>query len=216
MSNQIKDTITVDLHNQIISHLPIVDPDELEDVLINAADKLTDGREPVILEALMNALVDFYVFTLEPGNDTDDIGFLVSDIEDKVCDAVAFRKTLIENGAYDAPEMDVRPLTVKDVQEINAKFGIEVPVEDEDDEDDGLPQPVETERFTEVIDTPEDKKIFWKIRCPEAIEKSVQNPVASDPDDIRDKEIPGMMKRFESDGFEVTVTLVPKREFDGE
>ena len=36
MSNQIKDTITVDLHNQIISDLPITDPDELEDVLINS------------------------------------------------------------------------------------------------------------------------------------------------------------------------------------
>ena len=206
----------MDLHDQIISNLPIVDPDELEDVLINAADKLTDGREPVIIEAFMNALVDFYVFTLEPGNDEEDIGFLVSSIEDKVCDAVAFRKTLIENGTYDAPEMDVRPLTVEDVQEINAKFGIEIPVEDEDDEDDDLPQPIEPERSTEVIDTPEDKKIFWKIRCPEAIEKPVQNPVPSDPDDIRDKEIPGMMKRFESDGFEVTVTMVPKREFDGE
>ena len=54
MSELIKDTITVDLHNQIISNLPITDPDELEDVLINAADKLTDGKEPVMLEALMN------------------------------------------------------------------------------------------------------------------------------------------------------------------
>jgi len=213
MSEQIKDTITVDLHNQIISNLPIVDPDELEDVLINAADKLTYGREPVILEALMNTLVDFYVFTLEPGDDTEDIGFLVSNIEDKVCDAVAFRRILIENSAYDAPEMDVRPLTVEDVQEINAKFGIEVPVEDEDDEDDDLPQPLEPERSTELIDTSEDKKMFWKIRCPKAAEKSVQNCVASDPDDIRDREIPGMMKRFESDGFEVTVSLVPKKEF---
>jgi len=203
----------VDLHNQIISNLPIVDPDELEDVLINAADKLTDGREPVILEALMNTLVDFYVFTFEPGDDIEDIGFLVSSIEDKVCDAVAFRKALIQNGAYDAPEKDVRPLTVEDVQEINAKFGIEVPVEEEDYEDDDLPQPIEPERSTEVIDTPEDKKTFWKIRCPKSIEKPVQNPVASDPDDIRDKEIPGMMKRFESDGFEVTVSLVPKKEF---
>ena len=166
----------MDLHNQIISNLPIVDPDELEDVLTNAADKLTDGREPVILEALMNTLVDFYVFTMEPGNDEEDIGFLVSSIEDKVCDAVAFRKTLIENGAYDPPEMDVRPLTVEDVQEINAKFGIEVPVEDEDDEDDDLLQPVETERSTELIGTSENKKTFWKIRCPEAIEKPVQNP----------------------------------------
>jgi len=78
MSNQIKDTITVDLHDQIISNLPIVDPDELEDVLINAADKLTDGREPIIIEALMNTLVDFYVFTLKPDNDEKDIGFLVS------------------------------------------------------------------------------------------------------------------------------------------
>ncbi len=203
----------MDLHNQIISNLPIVDPDELEDVLINAADKLTDGREPIIIEALMNTLVDFYVFILEPGDDIEDIGFLVSSIEDKVCDAVAFRKTLIENGAYDAPEMDVRPLTVEDVQEINAKFGIEVPVEEEDDEDDDLPQPIEPERSTEVIDTTEGKKTFWKIRCPKAVEEPVQNPVASDPDDIRDKEIPGMMKRFESDGFEVTVSLVPKKEF---
>ncbi|WII07740.1 hypothetical protein PED39_00675 [Methanomassiliicoccales archaeon LGM-RCC1] len=98
MSNQINDTITVDLHDQIISDLPITDPDELEDILINAADRLTDGREPVILEALMNTLVDFYVFTMEPGNDEEDIGFLVSDIEDKVCDAVSFRKTMIDNG----------------------------------------------------------------------------------------------------------------------
>ena len=113
MSNQIKDTIKVDLHDQTISSLPITNPDELEDVLINAADKLTDGKEPVILEALMNTLVDFYVFTLEPGDNIEDIGFFVSTIEDKVCDAVAFRNTLIENGVYDAPEMDVRPLSVE-------------------------------------------------------------------------------------------------------
>ena len=40
--------------------------------------------------------------------------------------------------------------------------------------------------------------------------------VSRDSDDVSDKDIPGMMKRFESDGFEVTVTLVPKREFDAE
>ena len=196
MSKSIKDTITVGLHNQIISSLPITNPDELEDVLINAADRLTDGKEPIILEALMNTLVDFYVFTLEPGEDEEDIGFLVSSIEDKVCDAVAFRKTLIDNGVYDVPEMDVRPLTVEDVQEINAKFGIEVPVGDEDDEDDDLPQPIDPDRYPEIPG------------------RAVQGPDESDPDDIRQKEIPGMMKRFESDGFEVTVTLVPKKEFD--
>ena len=38
----------------------------------------------------------------------------------------------------------------------------------------------------------------------------------SDSDNIRDKEVPGMMERFEFNGFEVTVTLVPKREFDEE
>jgi len=213
MSNQIKDTIKVDLHNQIISSLPIINPDELEDVLINAADKLTDGKEPVILEALMNTLVDFYVFTLEPGDDTEDIGFLVSTIEDKVCDAVAFRKTLIENGVYDAPEMDVRPLSVEDVQDINAKFGIEVPVGDEDDENDDLPQSIQYEKFTETVDTPEGKKVFYKIRPAKDPDEPASEPPASDPDDIRDKEIPGMMKRFESDGFEVTVKLVPKQEF---
>jgi hypothetical protein len=213
MSNQIKDTIKVDLHNQIISSLPIINPDELEDVLINAADKLTDGKEPVILEALMNTLVDFYVFTLEPGDDTEDIGFLVSTIEDKVCDAVAFRKTLIENGVYDAPEMDVRPLSVEDVQDINAKFGIEVPIGDEDDEDDDLPQPIQYEKFTETVDTSEGKKVFYKIRPAKDSDKPASEPPVSDPDDIRDKEIPGMMKRFESDGFEVTVKLVPKQEF---
>lgn len=213
MSNQIKDTIKVDLHNQIISSLPITNPDELEDVLINAADRLTDGREPVILEALMNALVDFYVFTLEPGDDIEDIGFLVSTIEDKVCDAVAFRKTLIENGVYDALEMDVRPLSVEDVQDINAKFGIEVPVGDEDDEDDDLPQPIQYEKFTETVDTPEGKKVFYKIRSAKDSDKPASESPVSDPDDIRDKEIPGMMKRFESDGFEVTVKFVPKQEF---
>ena len=203
----------MDLHDQIISNLSITDPDELEDVLINAADKLTDGREPVILEALMNALVDFYVFTLEPGNDEEDIGFLVSSIEDKVCDAVAFRKTLIENGVYDAPEMDVRPLSVEDVQDINAKFGIEVPVGDEDDENDDPLQPIHYEKFTETVDTPEGKKVFYKIRPVKDSDKPASEPPASDPDDIRDKEVPGMMKRFESDGFEVTVKLVPKQEF---
>ena len=213
MSNQIKDTIKVDLHNQIISSLPIINPDELEDVLINAADKLTDGKEPVILEALMNTLVDFYVFTLEPGDDTEDIGFLVSTIEDKVCDAVAFRKTLIENGVYDAPEMDVRPLSVEDVQDINAKFGIIAPIGNEDDENDDLPQPIQYEKFTETVDTPEGKKVFYKIRPVKDSDKPASEPQVSDPDDIRDKEIPGMMKRFESDGFEVTVKLVPKQEF---
>jgi len=213
MSNQIKDTIKVDLHNQIISSLPIINPDELEDVLINAADKLTDGKEPVILEALMNTLVDFYVFTLEPGDDTEDIGFLVSTIEDKVCDAVAFRKTLIENGVYDAPETDVRPLSVEDVQDINAKFGIEVPVGDEDDENDDLLQPIQYEKFTETVDTPEGKKVFYKIRPSKDSDKPASEHPVSDSDDIRDKEIPGMMKRFESDGFEVTVKLVPKQEF---
>ena len=99
MSELIKYTITVDPHDQIISNLPIVDPDELKDVLINAADKLTDGRESVMLEALMNALVDFYVFTLEPGDDIEDVGFLVSDLEDRVCNAIAFRRSLIDNGA---------------------------------------------------------------------------------------------------------------------
>jgi len=172
MSNQINDTITVDLHDQIISDLPITDPDELEDVLINAADKLTYGREPVILEALMNTLVDFYVFTMEPGNDEEDIGFLVSNIEDKVCDAVSFRKTMIDNGAYDFPD-DESPV--------------------EDDEDDDLPQPICCDRYCD------------------AAERPVQE---SDSDDIRDKDVPGMMKRFESDGFEVTVTLIPKNEFE--
>ena len=213
MSNQIKDTIKVDLHNQIISSLPIINPDELEDVLINAADKLTDGKEPVILEALMNTLVDFYVFTLEPGDDTEDIGFLVSTIEDKVCDAVAFRKTLIENGVYDAPEMDVRPLSVEDVQDINAKFGIKVPIGDENDGNDDLPQPIQYEKFTETVDTPEGKKVFYKIPPAKDSDKPASESPVSDPDDIRDKEIPGMMKRFESDGFEVTVKLVPKQEF---
>ena len=186
----------MDLHNQIISILPITNPDELEDVIINAADRLTDGKEPIILEALMNTLVDFYVFTLEPGEDEEDIGFLVSNIEDKVCDAGAFRKTLIDNGVYDVPEMDVRPLTVEDVQEINAKFGIEVPVGDEDDEDDDLPQPIDPDRYSEIPG------------------RAVQESDVSDPDDFRQKDIPSMMKRFESDGFEVTVTLVPKKEFD--
>lgn len=86
--------------------------------------------------------------------------------------------------------------------------------EDDDDENDDLPQPIEPERFTEVVDTPEGKKTLWKIRCPKAVEEPVQDRHVSDPDDVRDKEIPGMMKRFEYDGFEVTVKLVPKTEFD--
>ena len=136
MSNQIKDTIRVDLHHQTISGIPMTDPDELEDILINAADKLTDGNEPIILEALTNVLVDYYVFTLEPGDDEQDIGFLVSNIEDKVCDAIAFRKTLIDNGLYDTPEIEVGPITEEDIEQINAKFGITNPVDDSNDEED--------------------------------------------------------------------------------
>ncbi len=186
----------MDLRNQIITGLPITDPDELEDVLINVADKLSDSKEPIILESLMNALVDFYVFTVEPGNDIEDIGFLVSCIEDRVCDAVAFRKALVDNGAYDVPETDVRPLTVRDVQEINSKFGLDVPVGAEDAEDDDLPHSIDSDRYPEAVDGP------------------VQGSDASDPDDIRRKDLPGMMKRFESDGFEITVKMVPKKEFE--
>lgn len=63
----------------------------------------------------------------------------------------------------------------------------------EDDENDDLPQPICCDRYCD------------------AAERPVQE---SDSDDIRDKDVPGTMKRFESDGFEVTVTLVPKNEFD--
>jgi len=198
MTQQINDTITVDLHDHNISSIPLIDPDELEDVLIHAAYRLTGGKEPLILEALMNTLVDFYVFTLESGDDIEDIGFLVSSIEDKVCDAIAFRRSFIDNGAYD----------------ISGTEGGLMTEEDDDDENVDLPQPIEPERFTEVVDTPEGKKTLWKIRCPKAVEEPVQERHVSDTDDVRDKEIPGMMKRFEYDGFEVTVKLVPKTEFD--
>ena len=187
------DKIVVDLYDQKISKLPIEDSDELENVLIHAAEKLTDGNQPVILEALLNTLVDFYVFDLEPGDDIEDVGFLVSDVEDRVCNAIAFRRHLAENGSDDPEEQAD---------------------DHDDDENDDLPQPIEPERFTEVVDTPEGKKKLWKIRCPKAVEEPVQDRHVSDPDDVRDKEIPGMMKRFESDGFEVTVRLVPKTEFD--
>lgn len=168
------DKIVVDLYDQKISKLPIEDPDELENVLINAAQKLADGNDAVILESLLNTLVDFYVFDLEPGDDIEDVGFLVSDIEDRVCNAVAFRRHLAENGSEDSDE------------------GSD---DDEDDENDDLPVEIP------VIQTPCSKSCGACFR---------------DSDDIVDKEIPGMMKRFECDGFEVTVTLVPKREFDDE
>ncbi len=209
----------MDLHHQTISGIPMTDPDELEDVLINAADKLTDGNEPIILEALMNVLVDYYVFTLEPGDDEQDIGFLVSNIEDKVCDAIAFRKTLIDNGLYDTPEIEVGPMTEEHIEQINAKFGITNPAddsndeEDYDDENDDLSYPIDSDRYIKIVDTPLGKVKRYMIRCPKCSE-TPQESDASDPDDFRDKEIPGMMKRFESDGFEITVKMVPKKEFD--
>ena len=202
MSNQIKDTIRLDLHHLTISGIPMTDPDELEDVLINAADKLTDGNEPIILEALMNVLVDYYVFTLKPGDDDQDIGFLVSNIEDKVCDAIAFRKTLIDNGLYDTPEVEVSPSDTNTEKD------------EVDDENEDLPQPIKYERYIEDVETPIGTKRLYKIRCPTVMEESSQEPAVSDSDDIRDKDIPGMMKRFESDGFEITVKMVPKKEFD--
>ena len=209
----------MDLHNQMISGIPMTDPDELEDILINAADKLTDGNEPIVLEALMNVLVDYYIFTLEPGDDEQDIGFLVSNIEDRVCNAIAFRNTLIDNGLYDTSEIEVGPITEKDIEQINAKFGITNPAddsndeEDYDDENDDLPYPIDSDRYIKIVDTPLGKVKRYMIRCPKCSETS-QESNASDPDDIRDKEIPGMMKRFESEGFEITVKMVPKKEFD--
>ncbi len=161
-----------DLYDQKISNFPIKDHEDLEDILINAADILTEGDQKVILEALLNATVDFYVFCIEAGDDIEDIGFLVSEIEDRVCNAVSFRSQL---------------QLVDD--ELNKDSNEEI-VEDLDDEDDDLPTSIE------------DARVIC-YRC-------------SDPDDVRDKDIPGMMKRFESDGFEISVSLVPKREFDVE
>ena len=136
MSNSIKnDRIVVDLCDQRISKLPIEDPYELENVLIHAAQRLADRNDAIILEALLNTLVDYYVFDLEPGDDIEDVGFLVSDIEDRVCNAIALRRYLLDRGSDDEPEIEVRPLTPDDIREINARFGITVPEDGEDDED---------------------------------------------------------------------------------
>ena len=129
------DKIIVDLYDQKISKLPIEDPYELENVLIHAAQRLADRNDAIILEALLNTLVDYYVFVLEPGDDIEDVGFLVSDIEDRVCNAIALRRYLLDRGSDDEPEIEVRPLTPDDIREINARFGITVPEDGEDDED---------------------------------------------------------------------------------
>ena len=137
MSNPIikNDRIVVDLCDQKISKLPIEDSDELEGILIDVAEKLSDHDGIMILEALLNTLVDYYTFYLEPGDDIEDVGFLVTDIEDRVCNAVALRRYLSDRGSDDEPGIEVRPLTLDDIREINAKFGITVPEGDEDDED---------------------------------------------------------------------------------
>ena len=142
--------MVVELYDQKINNFPIKDHEDLEDILINAADTLTEGDQKVILEALLNATVDFYVFCIEAGDDIEDIGFLVSEIEDRVCNAVSFRSQL---------------QLVDD--ELNQDRN-EEDVGDPDDEDDGLPTPIE------------DAPVICS-RC-------------SDSDDIRDKDIPGMMK----------------------
>ncbi len=176
-SIDINETMVVDLYDQKINSFPIKDHEDLEDILINAADILTEGDQKVILEALLNATVDFYVFCIEAGDDIEDIGFLVSEIEDRVCNAVSFRSQL--QLVDDELNQDINVEEVEDPDD-----------EDIEDDDDDLPTPIE------------DAPVICS-RC-------------SDPDDVRDKDIPGMMKRFESDGFEITVSLVPKREFDVE
>lgn len=173
-SIDINETMVVDLYDQKISNYPIKDHEDLEDILINAADILTEGNQKVILEALLNATVDFYVFCIEAGDDIEDIGFLVSEIEDRVCNAVSFRSQL--QLVDDELNQDINE---EDIDDLNN--------EDIEDENDDLPTPIEDAPVT-------------CSRC-------------SDPDDVRDKDIPGMMKRFESDGFEITVSLVPKMEF---
>ena len=178
------ETTVVDLYDQKINSFPIKDHEELEDILINAADILTEGDQQTILEALLNATVDFYVFCIEAGEDIEDIGFLVSEIEDRACNAVSFRAHLQE----------------VDDDLASDNHNIEIDCDDDDsfdDEDDDLP--------TLIEDAP-----VCCSGCPSQCFR------VSDPDDIREREIPGMMKRFESDGFEITVSLVPKREFDGE
>ena len=185
-----KDSIVVDLYDQKISQLPIKDPDELERILIHSAEKLADGNETIVFEALMNALVDYYVFCLEPGDDIMDIGFLVSETEDRACNAVAFRRALIESRSEDH-------LTEEDIPSSHEDENVSEPEdengsEEADDEDDDLP--------TEISAFP-----------PSSFKSC--DKCSRDPDDITDKDIPGMMKRFECDGFEVSVKLIPKMEF---
>ena len=189
----IKGTIKVDLRNQNVTSLPITNPDELETVILAASEQLTDGNQPVILESLLNSVVDFFVFSLEPSDDIEDIGYLVSDIEDRVCNAVAFRKHLAENGCESEAES-----IIKDVEDDEEESV-------DDDENDDPPQPIQYEKYTETVDTPEGKKTLYKLRC-----RPIQDPEQA-PEPIEVKE--GMMKRFDSDGFEVTVKLVPKKEF---
>jgi len=239
MSNSIinDDKIVVDLYDQKISKLPIEDTHELENVLIHVAQRLADNNDAIILEALLNTLVDYYVFDLEPGDDIEDVGFLVSDIEDRVCNAIALRRYLSYRVSDDGPGIEVRPLTPDDIREINARFGIIVPEDDEDDVD--VEEIEDDEDHGYNNDLEEEDEEEYEAESPDYIQKNhavpngrntlpEQLPVIQprcrsqsktsirDSDDVSDKDIPGMMKRFESDGFEVTVTLVPKRELDAE
>jgi len=90
----------------------VTDPDRFKDILTGAAELLTENNQQVILEAFIDSLVDFYVFSMEPGNDLDDIGFLVSTIKDMVCDAVVVRRHLIDSETYDPQQTEVCPVTL--------------------------------------------------------------------------------------------------------
>mgnify|MGYP006916259363 CR=1 FL=1 len=163
-----------ELLTSIDNRIPIDDPDDLESTMIEALDTLAQGNESVILEALLNTLVDYYIFCIEPGDDLQDIAFLVSDIEDRLCNAIAFRRHLRDH-ADDPDDDDTATATA---------IGPD-------------PRSPSGEHHPATEDHP-------CTRCSGCVCSN------DDPDDIRHRDIPGMMKRYESDGCEITVSLIPK------